>query len=216
MLIELYAQGVFPMAESEYASQVQFFRPQVRALLPIADLHVPKNLENIITKGYFKITRDRAFEDVIMHCATPSETRPSTWINQPIREAFVELHHKGHAHSIEAWQDGQLVGGLYGLSLGAAFCGESMFCTTSNASKVALVHLCARLWRAGYHLLDTQFTNTHLEQFGVYELDNYDYLARLQDAMCVEPDFDLNRDTLGADEQDLVMAFLNKDKYSQD
>lgn len=208
MLLELYAQGVFPMAESEYAQEVHFFRPQNRALLPIAGLHVPRSLRKIIRRGEFAVTYDRAFENVIENCATPSENRPSTWINRPIREAFITLHHQGYAHSIETWQDDRLVGGLYGLSVGAAFCGESMFSKTSNASKVALVHLCARLWRAGYHVLDTQFTNTHLEQFGVFEISNNDYLARLRDALCITPDFHLNDDIFGRNERKLVEAFL--------
>lgn len=211
MLLELYAQGIFPMAESEYMQEVHFFRPQVRALLPIAGLHVPRSLKKVIRRGDFTVTYDQAFEAVIANCATPGDNRPSTWINRPIREAFITLHNQGHAHSIETWRYGELVGGLYGLSVGAAFCGESMFSSTSNASKVALVHLCARLWGAGYHLLDTQFTNTHLEQFGVYEVSNQDYLSQLQDALCIEPDFDLAEDELGEDEQALVQVFLSKD-----
>lgn len=210
MLLELYSQGVFPMAEAEYTQDVHFFRPQIRALLPIDDVHVPRSLRKIIKRGDFTVTHDQAFEAVISNCATPGTGRPSTWINKPICEAFMTLHHQGHAHSIETWQAGRLVGGLYGLSIGAAFCGESMFSDTSNASKVALVHLCARLWRAGYHLLDTQFTNAHLEQFGVYEISNQDYLNKLQDALCVAPDFDLAEDEPGGDEQALVRAFLSK------
>jgi len=188
-LLNAYRAGLFPMAEDGVEDSYYWIDPEFRGLLPIHTLHVPRRLRKTVRQGVFEVRVDCAFGDVIRACAETSEGRNGTWINKTIINAFIELHRLGHAHSIECWQDGKLVGGLYGLSLGGIFFGESMFSRVRDASKVALVHLAARLWRGGYVLLDTQFINDHLEQFGAYELPRQEFLHLLQPAIKAKADF---------------------------
>lgn len=166
------------MAENAQDDNFAFYKPYMRGIIPIADLHIPAKLLKEVRQEIYSVTMDRAFEVVIDGCAAETPKRAKTWINAPIRTIFLELHEAGHAHSIECWgQDGKLAGGLYGLAIGAVFCGESMFSNARDASKVALVHLCAALWKAGFTVLDTQFINPHLLQFGAYEMGQEEYEA---------------------------------------
>jgi leucyl/phenylalanyl-tRNA--protein transferase len=157
--------------------------------LPIEELHVPRRVWDLIKAGRFRITVNQAFDDVISGCAAPGPRRPETWINPAIAQVFCMLHRQGHAHSIECWDGDTLAGGIYGLAIGHVFCGESMFSNVSGASKVALVHLAARLWRAGFQVFDTQFINDHLLQFGAYEISQDAYMKRLQAGLSARPDF---------------------------
>lgn len=178
VILDAYRDGVFPMAESADDDDFAFYKPYMRGLIPIENLHIPKKLLKELHAGIFTVTMDEAFEDVIDGCARKTVKRPKTWINKPIRDIFIGLHHAGHAHSIECWtKEGKLAGGIYGLAIGGVFCGESMFSNERNASKIALVHLCAMLWTAGFTVLDTQFINPHLLQFGAYEMPQEEYEA---------------------------------------
>lgn len=184
ILLDAYRIGVFPMAESAEDAAFAFYRPLLRGLLPIKDLHIPAKLLKTVKQAPYRITMDTAFEAVIDGCAASTPKRGKTWINAPIRESFIDLHRQGHAHSIECWNHKDtLVGGLYGLAIGAVFCGESMFSIETDASKIALVHLCAVLWKAGFTVLDTQFINDHLLQFGAYEIPQEDYEAKIMTEM---------------------------------
>jgi len=183
LFLEGYRQGIFPMAEDADDPHYNFYAPHRRALLPIKELHIPKRLLRTIKQGGYQIKINTAFEEVIHACGKRKSGRESTWINQPIRETFIELHDLEHAHSVEYWQNNKLLGGLYGLAIGAVFCGESMFSLADNASKIALVHLCARLHAANFEILDSQFSNAHLMQFGLYEIPQAEYLAMIQSAM---------------------------------
>lgn len=203
ILIKAYEEGYFPMAEHAQDEEYQFIQPYVRALLPIETLHVSKSLKRKINKAPFDIRINTAFKEVIQACAA----RKETWINQEIIRLFLELNEKGRAHSVECWKDECLVGGLYGLTLGQAFCGESMFSYETDASKVALVHLCARLSAGGFTLLDAQFHNPHLEQFGLYEIPHTEYMAALHAALQKEADFNVS----GMKERDLLeLYFFNQ------
>ncbi|MGE3782174.1 MAG: leucyl/phenylalanyl-tRNA--protein transferase, partial [Alphaproteobacteria bacterium] len=162
ILLQAYAAGIFPMAESADDPELFWVDPKRRGVLPLDELHVPRRLRRVLRRGIFSVRVDTAFEAVIRACAESSETRPTTWINDEIVWLYTALFAGGAAHSVECWHDGELVGGLYGVSLGAAFFGESMFSRVSEASKVALVHLVARLRLGGYRLLDTQFVTPHL------------------------------------------------------
>ena len=179
LVLRAYAAGIFPMAESRDDPGIFWVDPRLRGILPLDTFHIPKSLRKTLRKGVFRITTDTAFEAVIDMCAR----RPETWINHVIERAYVELHEKGFAHSIECWKDGKLVGGLYGIALGAAFFGESMFSTCRDASKAALVNLVARLRLGRFRLLDTQFVTEHLRQFGADEIACRHYLERLEDAI---------------------------------
>ncbi len=183
LLIKAYASGVFPMAESAADPEVFWVRPETRGVIPLDGLHVPRSLRKTLRRSRFDVTFDRAFEAVIDACAEAREERRSTWINPPIREAYVELHRRGHAHSVECWRDGELTGGLYGVSLGRAFFGESMFSRERDASKVALVHLVEQLNRQGFVLLDTQFTTDHLKRFGAVDVPRRRYEKLLEQAL---------------------------------
>jgi leucyl/phenylalanyl-tRNA--protein transferase len=182
LLLRAYANGVFPMGDEDTGA-VRWYAPNPRGILPLDSFHVPDNLARRVERGEFSITSDQAFDDVIRACAD----RDRTWITAPIIRVYTELHDRGFAHSVEAWQDGELAGGLYGVALGGAFFGESMFYRVSNASKVALVHLVRQLRAGGYTLLDTQYSNPHLEQFGVVEIPRDEYEQRLADAICMDP-----------------------------
>ncbi len=183
LLLKAYASGVFPMAESAADPEVFWVRPESRGIIPLDGFHIPKSLGKTIRKGLFEIRFDHDFEATIDACAEQREERQSTWINAPIREAYVRLHEMGHCHSVEAWQDGHLVGGLYGVSLGRVFFGESMFSKRTDASKVCLVRLVERLNEGGFTLLDTQFTTEHLKRFGAIDVPRGKYEKILAEAL---------------------------------
>nr|WP_218128314.1 leucyl/phenylalanyl-tRNA--protein transferase [Rhodospira trueperi] len=183
ILLRAYASGLFPMARARHDPKVYWVEPEQRGILPLDDVHIPRSLRRTLRRGTFEVRVDTAFADVVRGCAESVPNRPETWINEEIEAIFLDLHARGLAHSVETWADGRLVGGLYGLSLAAAFFGESMFSRATDASKVALCHLVARLRAGGYRLLDTQFTTDHLAQFGVREIPRDDYMTRLDDAM---------------------------------
>lgn len=185
-LLAAYACGMFPMAESRDDPTLFWLSPQMRGVMPINGFHVPKRLARTIRSDRFRVTADTAFEEVMRACAAPNPARKGrddSWINDQILGLYTALFRQGHAHSVECWQDNQLVGGLYGVSLGGAFFGESMFSTRTDASKVALVHLIARLKSGGFALLDTQFLTDHLAQFGTTEVPREAYLIRLEQAL---------------------------------
>ena len=182
LMLRAYRSGLFPMAETRRGDRLYWLDPEQRGILPLNGFHLPKRLLRTTLSDTFTIHADRDFPAVIAACATPAEGREDTWINRDIERLFTALHVQGHAHSIEAWQDGQLAGGLYGVVLGGAFFGESMFSHARDASKVALVHLVARLRLGGFSLLDTQFVTTHLSQFGAYEIPRVQYKALLDRA----------------------------------
>ncbi|MBX2834723.1 MAG: leucyl/phenylalanyl-tRNA--protein transferase [Micavibrio sp.] len=187
LLIEAYKQGLFPMAYSADSPYVHWICPDDRGQLSITDMHIPRSLRKAVRQNlrndHYKIKTNTDFPAVIAECAATTTDRPETWINPLIMKAYINLHRKGYAHSVECWQDDELVGGLYGVAIGSAFFGESMFARATNASKIALVHLVARLWKGGFTLLDTQFTNAHLEQFNVYEVPHDSYLSRLKETV---------------------------------
>lgn len=183
LLLKAYASGVFPMAESAADPEVFWVRPETRGVIPLNAFHVPRSLAKTIRRGLFDVRIDYDFEAVIDACAERRAERGSTWINAPIREAYVQLHRRGHCHSVEAWREGRLVGGLYGVRLGRAFFGESMFSRERDASKVCLVHLVERLRERGFALLDTQFTTEHLKRFGAIDVPRGKYEKMLADAL---------------------------------
>ncbi len=183
LLLRAYRLGLFPMAESRASQTLHWLDPEMRGVLPLDQFHLPRSLMKTLRSGKFTVTADADFPSTIAACAAARENRPETWINQEIERLFTELFHLGFAHSVEAWQNGRLVGGLYGASLGGAFFGESMFSTATDASKVALVHLLARLRLSGFTLLDTQFITTHLARFGAVEIPRADYHNLLAQAV---------------------------------
>jgi len=183
LLLRAYATGVFPMAESADDPEVFWVRPELRGIIPLDGFHVPKSLTKTLRQDRFDIRFDTDFPGVIDGCAEAREGRPSTWINQPIREAYGELFARGHCHTVEAWREDRLVGGLYGVTLGRAFFGESMFSRERDASKVCLVHLVERLRERGFVLLDTQFTTGHLRRFGAIDVPRGRYERLLEEAM---------------------------------
>jgi len=189
MLLRAYACGIFPMAESADDPQLYWIEPQARGILPLNAIDVPRRLARTVRQARFDVTFDTDFEGVIDGCAAPRPGRRSTWINSQIRSLYRDLYRQGHCHTLEVRLDGRLVGGLYGVALGGAFFGESMFSTERDASKVALVHLCARLIHGGFTLLDTQFVTEHLRQFGTIEIDKAEFQDRLQDAVERVADF---------------------------
>lgn len=183
ILLRAYAVGIFPMADTRTDRTVHWLAPEWRGILPLESFHVPGRLRRTLRRRPFEIRCDSDFEAVISACAEPRQNHPDTWINRDIETVFCDLHRLGYAHSVETWQSGQLVGGLYGLALGGAFFGESMFSKVTDASKVALVHLVARLRIGGFTLLDTQFVTDHLRQFGAVEIASVQYLRRLEAAL---------------------------------
>jgi len=183
MLLRAYAMGIFPMAESAEATELHWYDPPIRALIPLDErFHVPRRLARTLRQRPFRVTLNRAFGDVMRGCAASDEGRETTWINGEIIKLYTALHKLGHAHSIEVWQDDVLVGGIYGVSLGKAFFGESMFSRETDASKIALVHLVALLKHCHYTLLDTQFLTTHLARFGTFEIARSAYQLMLKGA----------------------------------
>lgn len=184
LVIRAYAAGVFPMAESRGSDRMYWLDPALRGVLPIdGGFHLPRRLRRTALSGRFTVTADRDFVGVIRGCAEPAPGRADTWINEEIEGLFLELHRRGVAHSVETWLDGRLVGGLYGVALGGTFFGESMFSRVTDASKVALVHLVARLRLCGFVLCDTQFLTAHLARFGAVEIPKAEYKARLAAAL---------------------------------
>ena len=189
IVLSAYASGVFPMAESADTPTLFWVDPERRGILPLRGFHVPKRLARTVRSDRFEVHVDRAFRETVRGCAEPTPGRPSTWINEEIFRLFVDLFDRGAAHSVECWLDGRLVGGLYGVSLGGAFFGESMFSRERDASKVALVHLVARMIAGGYTLLDTQFVTTHLSGFGAIEVPRTVYHRLLGQALSIQGDF---------------------------
>lgn len=187
-LLDCYARGVFPMAEGREDPRIYLLDPDERGILPLAEFHIPRRLQRTVRQDHFEIRIDATFEDVVAACAQTAPGREETWINDGIFSLYAELHRKGHAHSVECWSGDVLAGGLYGVSLGGAFFGESMFSRQRDASKVALVHLIARLKAGGYRLLDTQFTTEHLEIFGARTIARAEYKARLAEALALKAD----------------------------
>jgi leucyl/phenylalanyl-tRNA--protein transferase len=183
MLLTAYATGWFPMAVD--GGEVRWFSPDPRGIIPLDTFHVSRRLARVWRQGTFRIEIDSRFEEVIRACATATRggAEGGSWISDEIVESYVVLHEEGVAHSVEAWKGDRLVGGLYGVALGGAFFGESMFHRETDASKVALVALVERLRGRGYVLLDTQWTTPHLEQFGAIEIPRRDYLRRLDRAL---------------------------------
>lgn len=206
LLLSAYMQGIFPMAESADAKDVYWVDPDERGIFPLDQFHVPKKLARKIRSKPFEVRINTAFREVMLACAEPTDNieRQNTWINDLILARYAELHELGYAHSVECWQNESMVGGLYGVSINGAFCGESMFHHVTDASKVALVYLVARLKAGRYSLLDTQFVTDHLSQFGAIEIPRADYRQRLEAALKndqidfyslsddEEPDFILN------------------------
>lgn len=189
VLLKAYSIGLFPMAESADDPALFWVDPELRGIFPLDGLIISRKLARKIRGDEFTIRTDHDFDAVIAACAAPAPGRGNTWINARIRSLYRALFERGQVHTVEAYQDGALVGGLYGLSIGAVFCGESMFHTARDASKVALAHLGARLRRGGYRLLDTQFVTPHLESLGAVEIGRADYHARLEAAIDMEADF---------------------------
>ena len=193
LLLKAYAAGLFPMAQSRNDRHVFWVDPKVRGVLPLDRFHVPRSLMKLVRKNPFEIRVNTAFEQVIGQCAEAWKNRRDTWINSEIVKAYTQLHHMGFVHSIEVWLNGRLVGGLYGVALGGAFFGESMFSRATDASKVALVFLVERLKAGGFKLLDTQFVTDHLRRFGVIEIPGRQYLEMLEDALRSKARFYLDR-----------------------
>jgi len=183
ILLRAYAEGLFPMAERRGDPTLYWVSPERRGIIPLDGFHVPRRLARTVRNGLFTVTADRAFREVMKACAAPTPERPESWINDEILRLYTALHLGGHAHSVECWRDGKLAGGLYGVRLGSAFFGESMFSRQRDASKVALVHLVDGLKRGGFVLLDTQFITAHLAGFGAIEIPRERYLLKLQDAL---------------------------------
>ncbi|NEI69641.1 leucyl/phenylalanyl-tRNA--protein transferase [Rhizobium lusitanum] len=183
ILLRAYSIGLFPMAESADDPEIFWVEPELRGIIPLDTFHVSKSLAKKIRQDPFDIRFDSDFEAVIAACAEQTSGRPSTWINDTIRSLYSVLHHIGHAHSVEAWEGDRLVGGLYGVSLGSAFFGESMFSRRTDASKICLVYLVERLRERGFTLLDTQFTTEHLKTFGAIDVPKDVYATMLEKAM---------------------------------
>ncbi|WP_413205766.1 leucyl/phenylalanyl-tRNA--protein transferase [Rhodospirillum sp. A1_3_36] len=189
IVVRAYASGVFPMAKSHDDPRLYWIDPENRGILPLDGLHVSRSMRKVLRRGLYDVSIDRAFVEVIKQCAAPVPGREETWINPEIEQLFTDLFDLGLAHSVECWDGDQLVGGLYGLALGGAFFGESMFSRRDNASKVAACHLVARLKKGGFRLLDTQFTTKHLCSLGALEIPRYDYQRRLSEALKVHGNF---------------------------
>ena len=183
ILLRAYSIGLFPMAESADDPEIFWVEPEMRGILPLDAFHLSKSLAKTTRRKPFDIRVNTSFDRVMALCAEPAEDRPSTWINGTIRQLYSELHKMGHAHSVEAWEGDELAGGLYGVSLGSAFFGESMFSRRTNASKICLAYLVERLKSHGFTLLDTQFSTEHLKTFGAIDVPKDDYLGMLKHAV---------------------------------
>jgi leucyl/phenylalanyl-tRNA---protein transferase len=209
LLLRAYSCGIFPMADSADDPMLYWVEPEMRGVLPLDAFHVARRLKRTVRSDLFEVRVDSDFDAVIAGCATPRPGRRATWINAPIRKLYGALFRAGHVHTVEAWQGERLVGGLYGVSLGAAFFGESMFSEARDASKVALVHLVARLKRGGFRLLDAQFLTAHLAQFGAIEMPRDDYVRLLDAAVAAKgADFGPRGDSLAGAE---ALAIIEDD-----
>ncbi len=207
VLLKAYACGIFPMAESADDPSLYWIEPERRGIIPLKGFHVPARLARTVRSDRFEVRVDHDFEAVIDGCAAPQAGRGRTWINRRIRSLYGKLHECGHCHSVEVYEEGLLAGGLYGVRLGRAFFGESMFHIARDASKVALVHLVARLRAGGFSLLDTQFVTDHLKTFGAREISRRHYHALLEEALTGEADFgalSVDRPVTGAQALDLI------------
>ena len=189
VLLKAYACGIFPMAESASDPSLFWVEPELRGIIPLDEFHIPQSLKKTMRRNPFEVSVDTDFETVIEACAQSTAERPKTWINERIRRLYTQLHEIGHCHSVECWSGDELVGGLYGVRLGGAFFGESMFSRTTDASKVALVHLVHRLKTGGFVLLDTQFTTDHLKRFGAIDVPKDTYSRLLAEAVERDADF---------------------------
>ena len=187
LLLSAYCQGVFPMAHED--GDIYWYDPDPRTILPLHDFHIPRSLKRTIKKNPFEIRVNSSYTDVMRACAASASGRESTWINEELIAAYTQLHQLGFAHSVEVWQAGELVGGLYGVTVRGLFAGESMFSLVTNSSKVALVYLVGRLRRKGFMLLDTQFMTDHLRQFGAVEIEAQEYKRRLRTALTIPAKF---------------------------
>jgi leucyl/phenylalanyl-tRNA--protein transferase len=183
ILLKAYSCGLFPMSESADDPELFWVDPEVRGIIPLDKFHIPRSLKKVINRGIFDIKINTDFPQVMRECAKETDDRPTTWINDTILKLYHELHLTGHAHSIEAWKDGELVGGLYGVSLGSAFFGESMFSRATDASKVCLAFLVKYMIKNNFTLLDTQFTTDHLIRFGAVDIPRDVYSILLSKAM---------------------------------
>ena len=183
ILLRAYQAGIFPMAESADDPELFWVDPKRRGIIPLDHFHVPRRLRRVVRQGRFEVRVDTDFAATMRGCAEATDERPSTWINDEILYLYTALFERGHAHSVESWRDGTLAGGLYGVAIGGAFFGESMFSRVADASKVALVHLVALLRQGGYRLLDLQFVTPHLAQFGAVEVPRAQYHRLLADAL---------------------------------
>jgi leucyl/phenylalanyl-tRNA--protein transferase len=189
LIIRAYQAGIFPMAEDANSPDLFWVSPQMRGVMPLDGFHISRSLSKALKQHSFSIRVDTDFDAVIEGCATEGEDRDSTWINPTIRKLYGELYRRGYVHTVEVWDGDELVGGLYGLSLGAAFFGESMFHRRTNASKIAMAHLMARLKAGGYRLLDTQFVTDHLKSLGGIEIPREAYEVQLADALLHRGDY---------------------------
>ncbi|MDX1532475.1 MAG: leucyl/phenylalanyl-tRNA--protein transferase [Rhodothermales bacterium] len=190
VLLWAYRHGLFPMADPDAADELFWLAPDPRGVLPLDRFHTPHNLRRLVRRRPFTVRTDTAFERVVRACAAPAPGRESTWISGEVAAAYTELHRLGFAHTVECWREGELVGGLYGVAIGGAFFGESMFHRVRDASKVALVHLVRRLRRGGYVLLDVQFVTPHLARFGAEAIPRAAYERRLADALAIRARWD--------------------------
>ena len=209
LIIQIYKLGIFPMAKNRFDSKIYFVNPKKRALLPIRDFHVSKSFSRFIKKKPFYVTVNTNFKKVINKCAT--ENRSDTWINKTIENQFYDLHKIGVAHSIECWKNDEIVGGIYGIALGGCFFAESMFSSASNASKFALINLVARLYYLNYSILDIQFINDHLRQFGAFEITQDLFKKKISKYINHNVDFQ----SLSDKDEDLfdnVLSFLQEIK----
>ena len=189
LLLGAYAAGVFPMAESRHEPELAWVDPDRRGILPLERFHTPRSLARSLRRRRFRVTVDTAFDAVVRGCAAPAPGRENTWINDTLTDLYGQLHARGHAHSLECWHGDRLAGGLYGVTLGAAFFGESMFSGVRDASKVGLAHLVERLRRGGYRLFDIQFLTAHLARFGAIEVSRATYRRLLAAAVAGQADF---------------------------
>lgn len=185
MMLAAYASGIFPMAESRDDPGLHWIDPRRRGIFPLDGFHLSRSLRRAIRRGDYQIRTDASFDAVVRACAA----RPETWINTALERVYAELHARGHAHSLEVWQDGTLAGGVFGITLGGAFFGESMFSARTNASKIALAYLVDRLREAGFTLFDTQFLTAHLASLGAVEIPRADYHRRLHAALAIDADY---------------------------
>jgi leucyl/phenylalanyl-tRNA---protein transferase len=206
LLVRAYAAGVFPMAESAQSGDIFWVDPKRRGIFPLDIFHVSHSLAKTVRKAPFEVRVNSDFEGTMQRCAAQTSTRQDTWINHDILSSYTLLHEAGFAHSVECWQQGEMVGGLYGVSLKGAFFGESMFSRATDASKVALVHLVARLRVGNYQLLDTQFITEHLARLGAVEITHKNYHKQLKSALTATADFQAI-DRYGPLSGDMILGF---------